>query len=225
MGAAAVWTLPAFGQVPAEDVAAALVAAGAAPAATAGRVTAEEMDMAVAGLRFLGGGDALALNDAWYLGSNTKALTALLAARLIKEGWITWDATVGNVLGPSVTEFREDWRDTTLRALLTHRSGTAANLSPASSSDLGQGGVLNMLRTLDFCAGCIFVLQRRIGRGWSDAGGGCGRGLGRPEGSIGGACDQRSDLCSADVDAGFGAALPPYQTARACDDGGCAKVG
>jgi len=52
--------------------------------------------------------------DRFHLGSNTKALTALLASLTVEAGGLTWDTAVGDVLGVG---------DQTLRQVLAHSSG------------------------------------------------------------------------------------------------------
>ncbi|GIT89853.1 hypothetical protein JANAI62_06630 [Jannaschia pagri] len=69
------------------------------------------------------GGRAVTDADAWHIGSITKPMTATLAARLVAEGAISWETTIAEHLDAA-----DPWADVTLRALLTHRSGMAANL-------------------------------------------------------------------------------------------------
>ena len=52
--------------------------------------------------------------DRFHLGSNTKALTALLASLTVEAGGLNWDTAAGDVLGVG---------DPTLRQLLAHSSG------------------------------------------------------------------------------------------------------
>jgi len=67
------------------------------PGAVAGWVQAEAMQIGAAGLR-TAGGDGVEAGDPWHIGSLTKSMTAVLAARLVERGLITWDSTVGEVL-------------------------------------------------------------------------------------------------------------------------------
>ncbi len=52
--------------------------------------------------------------DRFHIGSNTKALTALLASLTVEAGGLNWDTAAGDVLGVG---------DPTLRQLLAHSSG------------------------------------------------------------------------------------------------------
>jgi len=69
------------------------------------------------------GGDAQ-----WHLGSNTKAMTATVAGMLVEEGLLSWDSTIGEILGEFAPNMDLEHRDTTLAMLLQHRSGIAANI-------------------------------------------------------------------------------------------------
>lgn len=66
-------------------------------------------------------------NNSWHLGSNTKAMTAMLAARLVERGLIDWDTTLGERLGARFDDIHPDLAAATLADLLQHRSGIAAN--------------------------------------------------------------------------------------------------
>lgn len=78
--------------------------------------------IAVAGAAHAGAAPA-GPDDAWHVGSLTKAMTATLAARLVAADAVAWDATAGELLGAAAP-----WADVTLAELLHHRSGMAANL-------------------------------------------------------------------------------------------------
>jgi CubicO group peptidase (beta-lactamase class C family) len=125
-------TSPLMAQTAPEAIVTSLVTDPAIPAATAGRVTADALSFAVAGVRVLDEEAAALPGDAWHVGSLTKSMTATLAARLVEAGVIGWDSTVGEVLGQLHPEMAEDWRDTPLHLLLTHGAGMAANLDGAT---------------------------------------------------------------------------------------------
>jgi CubicO group peptidase (beta-lactamase class C family) len=71
---------------------------------------------AVAGVRRFDDPAPVEPGDVFHLGSNTKALTAMLAALAVENGAIGWDTPVREVLGAG---------EATLRELLTHASGLA----------------------------------------------------------------------------------------------------
>lgn len=103
------------------DVAALLAETGAP--ALAGLVTDADQVIAqvVGGVRRAGGNDPATTADPWHLGSNTKAMTAALYARLVEAGKARWGATLAEL-------FPDVRLDPTLAAasieqLLSHRAG------------------------------------------------------------------------------------------------------
>jgi CubicO group peptidase (beta-lactamase class C family) len=93
-------------------------AMGAAIVTLEGGITA----LAVAGTRRATGGPAVSTDDLWHLGSNTKAVTSLLAAVAVSQGRIQWTTTVAQAF-PELANIRAEYRDVTLRDLLSHQSG------------------------------------------------------------------------------------------------------
>ncbi|MBX7112764.1 MAG: beta-lactamase family protein [Myxococcaceae bacterium] len=83
---------------------------------------------AAVGVRKLGADTRVTVQDKWHLGSDTKAMTATLAAMAVEEGKLKWSSTVSEVL----TGWRNvdpGYRQITLEMLLGHRGGLPANLS------------------------------------------------------------------------------------------------
>ncbi len=70
---------------------------------------------------------AATVNERWHIGSNGKAMTATMIARLVQRGVLSWDDTVGEVLAE--LEPHADWSAVTLDQLLTHSSGIPVNPS------------------------------------------------------------------------------------------------
>jgi CubicO group peptidase (beta-lactamase class C family) len=66
------------------------------------------------------------VDDLWHLGSDTKAMTAVLVARLVERKLMRWDMTVAEVF-PELT-IHPDAQTITITHLLTHRAGLPANL-------------------------------------------------------------------------------------------------
>ena len=87
----------------------------------------------VAGTTEAGGEAAVAAGDAWHLGSDTKAMTATLAARLIEAGKITWDTTLADGLPDLAGDMHDSQKSVTLRQLLGHRGGVGGDGSAASA--------------------------------------------------------------------------------------------
>jgi CubicO group peptidase (beta-lactamase class C family) len=81
----------------------------------------------VHGTRRSGVDDPALLEDPFHIGSNTKAMTALLCAIFVDKGFITWQSTVGEILGGSYA-MRDEYRHVTLSMLLSHTGGFPASL-------------------------------------------------------------------------------------------------
>jgi len=61
--------------------------------------------------------------DRFHLGSDTKAITALLAAMLVEEGKLRWNSTVAEVFPELAGTMTPGLRGVTLQQLLSHTSG------------------------------------------------------------------------------------------------------
>lgn len=116
---------------PDEDVAAALervFGAGAAPGGV-GAIARAGAPLRVAsfGVRAVGDETPFAPGDLVHIGSDTKAMTAVLCARLIERGKLDWQTTLAEAL-PAVAEAAHPaYADVTLLQLLRHTSGAPAN--------------------------------------------------------------------------------------------------
>jgi CubicO group peptidase (beta-lactamase class C family) len=83
----------------------------------------------IAGTRKAGSGVAIGANDAFHIGSDTKAMTALLCAMAVDEGRLAWTSRVAEVLGKEVAG---NFPAVTLEQLLSHSSGLPASLPAAA---------------------------------------------------------------------------------------------
>lgn len=102
-----------------------LLQTSGAPGAGVATWNGDSIAISVAGHRKADGASVME-GDLWHIGSNTKAMTAALAARLVEAGALAWDDTVGGVLGDAIT-IHPSYADVTLEELLSHRSGLPAN--------------------------------------------------------------------------------------------------
>ena len=84
------------------------------------------VELAAWGARRDGWPDPVAPSDRFHLGSNTKAMTATLAAILIEEGKLNWTTTSLEVFPEWRDEILADYREVTLADLLAHRAGLPA---------------------------------------------------------------------------------------------------
>lgn len=75
------------------------------------------------GLRAVGHDAAATVEDRIHIGSDGKAMTALLAATLVERGELRWDSTVGEVLGDRVADMSPGLAAVRLEQLLSHSSG------------------------------------------------------------------------------------------------------
>jgi D-alanyl-D-alanine carboxypeptidase len=87
------------------------------------------VSVAAAGVRKLGDGTRVTVDDRWHLGSNAKAMTATLAGMLVDEKRLAWTSTVGEVFS-SWKDLDPQFAKVTLEMLLAHRAGAPAALSP-----------------------------------------------------------------------------------------------
>ncbi len=83
------------------------------------------------GLRSIDAKVAVTADDIWHLGSMTKSMTATLVARLAEQGGITWDTTVGEVLGARVPDMNPAYKPVTFRHLCSHHAGLQPNIDMA----------------------------------------------------------------------------------------------
>jgi len=70
-----------------------------------------------------GKADTASLNDYWHLGSNTKALTGLIAARLVEQGRLSWDTRLLELFPEWEPDIVLAYNQVTLKNLLSHRAG------------------------------------------------------------------------------------------------------
>lgn len=84
-----------------------------------------------AGVRALGSPDHITAQDRWHIGSNGKAMTAVLYARLVEAGAAHWDAPLPLLLPD--TQMDSAWSGVTIDQLLSHTAGISdrAVLGPA----------------------------------------------------------------------------------------------
>jgi CubicO group peptidase (beta-lactamase class C family) len=84
---------------------------------------------AVRGVRRIGQADPVRADDRWLLGSDGKAMTATLVARLVDQGKLSWTTPLETMLPALAAGMRPEYRNVTLVDLLQHRAGLPENLS------------------------------------------------------------------------------------------------
>ncbi|TAK22263.1 MAG: class A beta-lactamase-related serine hydrolase [Myxococcaceae bacterium] len=118
---------------PAADLSATLEAIRARHALPALAAAVYDADRPLAqgavGLRAADQPDApVTVDDRWHLGSDTKAMTATLVARLVERGTLRWDTTLAEAFPDEAATMRAAYRSVTLEQLLQHRGGVVGNL-------------------------------------------------------------------------------------------------
>jgi CubicO group peptidase (beta-lactamase class C family) len=98
-------------------------ALGAAVVTRAGLV-----QLAVTGVRKRGSEVSVEETDRFHLGSETKAMTAMLCAILVQKKVLSYDRTLADSFPEAKDKLPARLRGVTLRQLLTHRSGLPANI-------------------------------------------------------------------------------------------------
>ncbi len=99
------------------------------PALAGAIVTGREVvAIGAAGVRKAGTETPVTLDDEWHLGSDTKAMTAVLIASLVEQGKLGWDTSIEQTFPDLAAELQPEMRKVTILHLLSHRSGLPANI-------------------------------------------------------------------------------------------------
>jgi CubicO group peptidase (beta-lactamase class C family) len=77
----------------------------------------------VVGVRSTGNATPVAAGDLFHIGSDAKAMTAGLLGLLVDRGRLRWNSRLGEIFPELEATMRPEYRDLTVRELLTHRSG------------------------------------------------------------------------------------------------------
>jgi CubicO group peptidase (beta-lactamase class C family) len=109
------------------------------PAMAGGVITRDGLGpIGTIGVRRTGTRVAATLDDRWHLGSETKAMTATLAARLVDQGLLRWDTTVLEVFPELAEACHPGMKRVNLEDLLSHRAGMIGNLEWNSIASAGE---------------------------------------------------------------------------------------
>jgi CubicO group peptidase (beta-lactamase class C family) len=98
--------------------------------ALAGAIVTDDgvVDMAAVGVRKAGTTVPVTTADLWHLGSDTKAMTALLAGTFVAEGKLSWNDKVVSFFPEIADKVPAANRDITIAQVLSHQAGLEANL-------------------------------------------------------------------------------------------------
>ena len=86
-------------------------------------------EMAAVGVRKAGTTIAVTDDDLWHLGSDTKAMTALLAGTFVAEGKLRWDDRIASFFPEILPRMPEAMRTITVDDVLRHQAGLIENLN------------------------------------------------------------------------------------------------
>ncbi|MEJ0085121.1 MAG: serine hydrolase domain-containing protein [Pseudomonadota bacterium] len=96
-----------------------------------GRIEAQ----AASGKRALNQKPSVTTRDRWHIGSDTKAMTATLIARLVERGLVSFDSTLAQLFPGVAAGMNSQLQGVTLRQLLTHTAGLPALADPREIAD------------------------------------------------------------------------------------------
>jgi CubicO group peptidase (beta-lactamase class C family) len=100
------------------------------PALGAALITSQGLvSSGVTGVRKAKTDVAVTIDDQWHLGSDTKAMTAVVLAILVERGTLTWDTSLGQAFPELASTFPPNFRAITLTQLLSHYAGLPPNLA------------------------------------------------------------------------------------------------
>jgi len=99
------------------------------PALGAALVTSKGLVLTgVAGVRKTGADVPATIDDQWHLGSDTKAMTAVVLATFVERGKLTWESTLAETFKDLAGTFPKDFSSITVTELLSHYGGLPPNL-------------------------------------------------------------------------------------------------
>ena len=82
------------------------------------------------GIRGVGSSKPVTLQDLWHLGSDAKAMTATLIARLVEQGFLKYDESMAKIFPGIAARMSPAMHDVTVAQLLTHTSGLPSLATP-----------------------------------------------------------------------------------------------
>ena len=94
-----------------------------------GKIAAE----AALGVRALGHPETVTVNDRWHIGSDTKAFTATMIARLVERGVMKFEDTLAASFPAFAKQMDPAFREITVKQLLSHTAGLPPMTDDAES--------------------------------------------------------------------------------------------
>ena len=125
------------------------------PALGAALVTSEGVQsLSTAGVRKRGDTTAVTNDDLWHIGSDGKAMTATIIARLVERGTLKWTQTLGETFPELAPQMKDDMKSVTMTQLLSHHAGFNANFD-----------LMRYVNRKDLTAARIDVLKEAMAKG------------------------------------------------------------
>lgn len=109
------------------------------------------LGIAAVGVRKAGDETPVTINDRFHLGSDTKAMTSTLLARMVEAGKLRWSTPMSEAFPDLGDAIVPELKGVTVEQVLSHRAGLAANVDPRQ-----QGGI--------FAAGDVRAQRKRIAK-------------------------------------------------------------
>lgn len=81
------------------------------------------IESSAVGLRSIESSQPVTQLDKWHIGSITKSMTSTLTARLIQQGFLSWETTLAEVFPELIGIMRPEYEDIQVGELLTHCAG------------------------------------------------------------------------------------------------------
>jgi D-alanyl-D-alanine carboxypeptidase len=101
------------------------------PGAVAALVTADDLEVHVAGVRRRGAAPPVTEDDQWHIGSCGKSITAVLYGRLVDLGLARWGVPIRDLFADLGDEVHPDWGSRPVDEVFHCRAGVAADLDGA----------------------------------------------------------------------------------------------
>lgn len=110
------------------------------------------------GTRRVGTNAPVTLNDRFHLGSDTKAMTAMLAGMLVDEGKLKWSSTLADVFPELTEKIDPRLRKVTLEQFLSHSSGV-----PVDDDALNEDTIVAMAQPGNLDEMRYWLVKKRCG--------------------------------------------------------------
>jgi len=96
------------------------------PSIAGGVIGNGQTQIYASGVRKMGTKNNVTENDAYYIGSNIKAMTATLTATLVEENLLSWNSTITEIFPEFAGTIPREYTKVTLTQLLNHHAGIMA---------------------------------------------------------------------------------------------------